>query len=183
MNVKGWFARPRAESQHQSTSAKATSVQCKHQILRCLWRHNVDLAGLQDTHFKDSAVVRGQRRWLQRQGCDMLVPPQAGTARGSSALVWKTESWSLDLSETISPRLLMALQRHADGASLRVLVGHMECEPVARMKQWETMHEKSQHVAGQPLLTLIDHNSIMVPSVDSADIPKELPRNRQSQGT
>ena len=175
MNVNGWFARPRAGLQHHSKSAKATSVQRKHQILRCLRCHNVDLAGLQHTHFKDSAVVRGERWWLQRQGYNMLAPTQAGTARGSSAMVWKIESWSLELSEKISAQLLLALLHHADGGSLRLLVGHMECEPVARRKQWEAIHEKSPHVVGQPLLTLIDHNSIMVPGVDSVDIPKELP--------
>ena len=121
------------------------------------------------------------RQWcgVSAGGCNDTVTTcwltQAGTARGSSALVWKTELWSLELFETISPRILLALLRHADGGSLRVLVGHMECEPVARRKQWEAIHEKSKHVAGQPLLTLIDHNNIMVLGVDSADIPKELP--------
>ena len=78
---------------------------------------------LLETHFKDLVVVRGRRWWLQRQGYDMLAPTKAGTARGSSALVWKTELWSLELSETISPRLLLGLPRHANGSSLRVRLG------------------------------------------------------------
>ena len=52
---------------------------------------------------------------------------------------------------------------------------------MAHRKQWEAIHDKSQHVARQPLLTLIDRNSVMVAGVDSADIPKELPETVEAR--
>ena len=105
----------------------------------------------------------------------MLAPTQAGTARGSSALVWKTQSWSLELSETISPRLLMALLHHANGGSLRVLVGHIECE-TGGVQEAMGNHTREVSACGRATTAFIDHNSTMVPGVDPADVPKELPQ-------
>ena len=58
---------------------------------------------------------------------------------------------------------------------MRVLAGHMECEPGAQKKQWVAVQEALAQKSPLPLISLMDHNSVMVPGQDSDDVPKELP--------
>ena len=113
----------------RAVSFLAASMERRHHILRCLKRHKVDIAGLQEEHFKDEATVRNQRWWSQRQGYDMLAATQAGMARRSSAVLRKMDEWALVASKVLSTRLILGHFRHSGGGEVVVLVGHMECEP------------------------------------------------------
>ena len=105
----------------------------------------------------------------------MPATTQAGMARGSSAVLWKTSEWALVASKVLSPSLILGHFRHSAGGEVGVLVGNTECEPGPRKKQWDALQVKLASRKGLPLVTLLDHNSIMVQGVNSADIPRELP--------
>ena len=63
MNVNGLLAKPKEKG----------SVVRRYTVLRCLQRHNTDMAGLQETHFKSEASVKEQRWWLQREEYKLSV--------------------------------------------------------------------------------------------------------------
>ena len=63
---------------------------------------------------------------------------------------------------------------HAVGGDLRVLTGHFSCDPSQRRQQWERLETKLQTMPPLPMVVLADHNSVMVPGVDSEAISKEI---------
>ena len=82
----------------------------------------------------------------------------------------------LSKSEVLSTCIIVAEFRNVHGGRVGVLVGHMDCKPGVRKKQWDVVHRHLSASPKLPLLSFIDHNSVIVPGVDSADIPRELPQ-------
>ena len=74
-------------------------------------------------------------------------------------ITWKTSKWVLLRSDVLSRRIIVAEFRHTDGGEIRVLVAHMDCESVARKRQWGAVQEHMASQGPMPLLTLLDHNS------------------------
>ena len=71
-------------------------------------------------------------------------------------------------------RFLISHMRAKAGGDLRVLTGHFSCDPSQRRQQWERLESKLQTMPPLPMVVLADHNSVMVPGVDSEAISKEI---------
>ena len=72
------------------------------------------------------------------------------------------------------PGFLISHMRAKVGGDLRVLTGHFSCDPSQRRQQWEQLETKLQTMPPLPMVVLADHNSVMVPGVDSEAISKEI---------
>ena len=86
---------------------------------------------------------------------------------------------------SLSTRLLITELASVDGGAIRVLSGHFSCEPTRRRDQWGEVRDVLSELPPLPLVTLADHNSVMVPGEDSALVTKEvLPvvRSREKEG-
>ena len=105
----------------------------------------------------------------------MLATLQEGMRCGSLAVIWKTEQWKLVNLDVLSTHMIVAKFLHMDDGLVRVLVGHMECEPGARKRQWDQVqsHLAVSYEIAMPIF--IDHNSVIVPRVDSVDLLRKLP--------
>ena len=101
---------------------------------------------------------------------------------GSSAVIWKTDEWKLVKLEVLSTHIIVAEFLNVDGGKLQVLVGHMDCEPGARKRQWDQVQTHLSVSHELPMLSFIDPNSVIIPGVDSADLPRELPETVKAQG-
>ena len=56
-----------------------------------------------------------------------------------------------------------------------MLSKHFSCEPLERQQQWGEVGELLADMPPMPLVTLADHNNIMVLGKDSETISKEIP--------
>ena len=136
--------------------------------MRLVKKHNIDLLGLQETHLHDQGVLDAQTWWLRKNGFAANFNRQLDQSdKGSSGLVWRESKWEHVSSVAMGQRFLISHMRAKAGGDLRVLTGHFSCDPSQRRQQWERLESKLQAMPPLPMVVLADHNSIMVPGVDS----------------
>ena len=144
--------------------------------MRIVKKHQLDVLGLQETHLQDQEICSSQSWWLQKQGFAAHFNLQSLPGdKGSSGILWRTEKWEHVSSEPLGPRFLFTHLKAKAGGEIRFLTRHFSCEPTERKFQWERLEAKIAAMPPLPLVVLADHNSVMVPGADSANVSKEIP--------
>ena len=144
-------------------------------MLGLVKKHNIDLLGLHETHLHDHGVLDAQAWWLRKNGFAAMFNRQLDQSdKGSPGLVWRQSKWEHVSSVAMGQRFLVLHMRAKVGGDLRVLTGHFSCDPSQRRQQWERLETKLQTMPPLPMVVLADHNSVMVPGVDSEAISKEI---------
>ena len=166
LNVNGRLRRPRESRRSEPRRAS---------VLRLVKKHNIDLLGLQETHLHDQGGLDAQSWWLRKNGFAANFNRQLDQSdKGSSGPVWRESKWEHVSSVAMGQRFLISHMRAKAGGGLRVLTGHFSSDPSQRGQQWERLESKLQTMPPLPMVVLADHNSVMVPGVDSEAISKEI---------
>ena len=101
--------------------------------------------------------------------------------RGSLAAILKTDEWKLVKSEVLSMRIIVPEFLNVDGGKVRVLVGQMDCEPRAKKRQCDRVQTHLSVSHELPMLSFIKQNSVIVPAVDCAGLPREHPETGKAR--
>ena len=90
---------------------------------------------------------------------------------GGTGLVW-SDDWELCWAASLEPRIMFATLVSRDGLRLTVLSAHINDKGADRRRQWEAVGRFVQRHALTIHMSLCDHNSVIVPGVDSHTVPK-----------
>ena len=142
-------------------------------LLTFFTKTRIDILGLQEPHLRVSPGGKDQERlqgWCGRYGLHSLVNA-APWGFGGTGLVW-SDDWELCRAASLEPRIMFATLVSRDGLRLTVLSAHFNDQAAERRRQWEAVGRFVQRHALTIHVSLCDHNSVIVPGVDSHTVPK-----------
>ena len=88
-------------------------------------------------------------------------------------MIWSDE-WELCWAVSLEPRVMYANLVSKDGLRLTVLSAHFHDKAAERRRQWEAVDRFVQRHALTVHVCLCDHNSVVVPGIDSHTVPKSV---------
>ena len=161
-NCRGVFAKPKGARHPRVVD-----------LLTSFTKTRIDMLGLQEPHLRVSAGGKDQQR-LQglcgRYGLHSLVNA-APTGFGGTGLVW-SDDWEVCWAASLEPLIMFATLVSGDGLRLTVPSAHFNDKAAERLRQWEAVGRFVQQHALTIHMSISDHNSLIVPGVDSHTVPK-----------
>ena len=161
-NCRGVFAKPKGAKQPRVLD-----------LMTFMTKSHIEFLGLQEAHLWVSPVGVDQERlqgWGRKFWLHTLVNATL-SGFGGTGVVWSGE-WELCWAASLEPRIMFATHASRDGLRLTVLSAHFHDKAAERRRQWEAVDRFVQRHALTVHVSLCDHNSVVVPGVDSLTVPK-----------